>query len=481
MNNIKNQKGQAIILLAFAVVGLVGFGALAIDGGRVLSDRRHAQNAADTAALAGALAYAHSNDIENAAQSRALGNGYDNDSTAQDVTVSVANAPAGLCPANTKGKDITVTIVSTIDTTFARVIGRNNVTNTVTATTRVCDPYFGPPFNGNAIVALAPSGKGYDGTGTPDWDISGGGIFSNSSSSNAAYCNGAASITAPSVTVVGGVDFNCHGVNIPSTTPDAPSYTGQSISSFFPRQPACNGIASFSGGQWHPQAGKDGSQVSFGGGDMDFAPGLYCVKNSPGPYHGAITGTEVTFYIMSANFSMKFAGGGSLTATAPTSGEYQGILMYLAPQFDINGNLIQTQQIDMRGNGIGDVVGTIFAPSADVTMFGNSGTAALFNSQIIAYHVDSGGTANIKIEYNPKDNLNLNMPVVLTFLKYSLPSTKKRRCSVAFLLPSHGVYSRNSRFQTTKTTPKSKRLTPSRIERSESITLESIDNSLTQP
>jgi Flp pilus assembly protein TadG len=417
MRDIRSQKGQAIILLAFAVIGLVGFGALAIDGGRVLSDKRHAQNAADTAALAGALAYAHSNNIETAAQSRALGNGYNNDSAVQDVVVDVADAEPGLCPANTIGKEITVTITSTIDTTFARILGRNTMTNKVSATTRVCNPYVGPPFNGNAIVSLAPSGKGYDGTGTPDWNISGGGIFSNSGSANAAYCNGAASITAPSITVVGGVQLNCHGVTVGTTTPGADPYSGKSIASFFPRQPTCNGTASYSGGKWHAQSGTDGSKVTFNGGDMDFAPGLYCVTNNPGPYHGAITGTEVTFYVIPANFSMKFSGGGSFNGTAPTSGEYKGILMYLAPQFDANGNLVQTQQLDMRGNGTADTVGTILAPSANVTMFGNSGTSALFNSQIIAYYVDSGGTANIKIEYNPADNYITDMPVVMTLLK----------------------------------------------------------------
>ncbi|HEX9332631.1 MAG TPA: pilus assembly protein TadG-related protein, partial [Anaerolineales bacterium] len=50
------ERGQALILIAFAAVGLVGFAALAIDGSRVFSDRRHAQNAADTAVLAAALA-----------------------------------------------------------------------------------------------------------------------------------------------------------------------------------------------------------------------------------------------------------------------------------------------------------------------------------------------------------------------------------------------------------------------------------------
>ncbi|HUG33123.1 MAG TPA: pilus assembly protein TadG-related protein [Anaerolineales bacterium] len=414
-----HEKGQALILIAFAAIGLFAFASLAIDGSMLLSDKRHAQNAADTAALAAALAHARGEDMNTAATDRATSNGYEDNGTTKDVTVTIADAPSGVCPANVEGKEITVTIVSTINTTFARVIGRNQLTNTVTATSRACGTYTGPPFDGNAIVALAPAGKGYDGTGTPNWIIEGGGIFSNSSDNNAAYCNGAAEITAPSVTVVGGVDFNCHGVNI--TEPineDADQYTSySSYSALFPREPACNGTAYQSGGQWHPEAGMDGSTIAFSG-DMDFASGLYCVTNSPGPYHGALTGTNVTFYIMSANFSMTFNGAGNhFNATAPTSGEYDGVLIYMAPQVDANGNLLNTQQLDLRGNGDADIVGSIIAPSADVTMFGNSNSDALINSQIIAYHVDSGGNADIHIQFQQDDNFQATLPISLTMLK----------------------------------------------------------------
>src|SRR5690349_12199708 len=50
-----SQRGQALILIALAAIGLFGITGLAIDGGAKFSDRRHAQNAADTAALAAAL------------------------------------------------------------------------------------------------------------------------------------------------------------------------------------------------------------------------------------------------------------------------------------------------------------------------------------------------------------------------------------------------------------------------------------------
>jgi Flp pilus assembly protein TadG len=412
------EKGQALILITLAAIGLFAFAALAIDGSRVYSDRRNAQNAADTAALAGALAHSRNANIADVAQDRATSNGYNDDGISNDVTIAVEDSPSGVCPAHTIGKEITVTIVSQVDTTFARILGRTQVTNAVTATARSCGSYTGPPFDGNAIVALAPSGKGYDGTGTPDWIIEGGGIFSNSADADAAYCNGAANITAPSVTVVGGTSFNCHGTNIGSTTTGASAYPSYaSISALLPPEPACDGTATLSGGQWRPEAGKNGSRVAFSG-DMDFAPGLYCVTNSPGPYHGELTGTEVTFYIMSSSFSMKFNGSGnSFMATAPTSGDYEGVLIYMAPQVDANGNLLNTQELDLRGNGtFGDIIGTIIAPSADVTLFGNSGTGVL-NTQVIAYRVDSGGTSNIHVTYEADDNYQATLPITLTMLK----------------------------------------------------------------
>ncbi|MGB7874939.1 MAG: pilus assembly protein TadG-related protein, partial [Anaerolineales bacterium] len=54
--NSNSERGQVLVIIAIAIIGLVGITGLAIDGSIILEDRRHAQNAADTAALAGALA-----------------------------------------------------------------------------------------------------------------------------------------------------------------------------------------------------------------------------------------------------------------------------------------------------------------------------------------------------------------------------------------------------------------------------------------
>src|SRR5689334_16492370 len=164
MKQERHERGQALIMVSVAAIVLFGFAALAIDGSRKFSDRRHSQNAADAAAMAAALASSRgSSDADSQTKAIAVTteNGYDGGANS-DITVTITASPAGVCPPDTEGKDIKVDIVSTIGTTFARVLHWNQLQNNVSATARECGSFIGPPFNGNAVVALAPTGRGYD-------------------------------------------------------------------------------------------------------------------------------------------------------------------------------------------------------------------------------------------------------------------------------------------------------------------------------
>ncbi len=418
MNTAKLQRGQALILIVFAIVGLVGITGLAVDGGLAYSDRRNAQNAADAAALAGALAHIRGRDPVGAAQASALNEGYNNNGATNTVSVTVATLPLGQCPNLMTGKDITVQISSRSTAYFAPVLGIRQVNNTVRATARSCDSYVGPIFPGDAIVALAPSGIGFDAAGTPNWSVQGGGIFSNSSGTPSARCKGASDVTTPSLTTVGSVTFQC-AADVRLTTTGATQWRPQDYAGMLPQTPTCDGTARKIGNYWVvdpnlADPNRVGSKVAFNG-VMHFGSGLFCVTNSPGPFHGAIDGTGVTFYLMPSNFSMKLNGGGTFTATAPTSGPYMGVLMFSAPQ--LSGGVLQsTQSIDLRGNGTGDIRGSIIVPSANVTMFGNSNSNG-YQTQVVAYHVDSGGTSNIQIKYNGSYGFQTNQPAWLTLLR----------------------------------------------------------------
>jgi len=417
MNTASLERGQALVLIVFAIVALVGLTGLAVDGGMAYSDRRNAQNAADTAALAGALADLRGRDVVVAAHAAALNEGFTNDSIGNTVTVSIDELPTGECPAMALGKDITVQITSHTPAYFAPVLGVRQLTNTVRATARACEPYKGPLFPGNAIIALARGGIGFDAAGTPGWSVIGGGIFSNSGEPPSARCKGATDISAPSLTTVGQPNMKCHTV-IQQTSTGAAPWQYDDYKALLPREPDCDGTAKKIGNVWVAQKGADGSDVALSG-DMNFGPGLFCVTNSPGPYHGHIDdssfGTGVTFYLKPANFSIKFNGGGSITATAPTTGEYAGVLMFSKAQV-VGGVLQQTQAIDLRGNGTGDVQGSVIVPSANVTMFGNSNSNG-YDTQIIAYHVDSGGNSDIHINYHSDLAFQTSHPAWLTLLR----------------------------------------------------------------
>src|SRR5512147_1672222 len=101
MRSKKNlEHGQAIILIALAAIALVAIAGVAIDGSAKFSDRRHEQNAADTAALAGALGLANEETTacgtreqwECDALLRAEENGYD-DFTNNEVWVFRCDEP----------------------------------------------------------------------------------------------------------------------------------------------------------------------------------------------------------------------------------------------------------------------------------------------------------------------------------------------------------------------------------------------------
>jgi uncharacterized membrane protein len=124
------------ILIILIVAGLISLAGLVIDAGKVYLDRREAQDAADSAAQAAALALAQGQDVTSAAQLRAASNGYDNDGTKHQVMVN--NPPSMGCNGKYgsqagNAKYIQVIIQSNVNTYFAQVVGIREAHNCVEA------------------------------------------------------------------------------------------------------------------------------------------------------------------------------------------------------------------------------------------------------------------------------------------------------------------------------------------------------------
>ncbi len=87
MQLLREEKGQALIVVALAFTCIMGFVGLAVDVGGLLHDKREIQVAADAAAIAGAL---HLNypDRVTAAKNASAANGFTDGSGNVTVTVN---------------------------------------------------------------------------------------------------------------------------------------------------------------------------------------------------------------------------------------------------------------------------------------------------------------------------------------------------------------------------------------------------------
>lgn len=440
MKKLRSQRGQAIILLAFAIVGLVGFAALAIDGGRVLSDRRHAQNAADNSAFAAALAKVKGQNYTTAAQNRALSNGYNNGVNAT-VEVNLCSETGITCQGLPAGADaseyIRVKIRSIVPTTFARVIGRNQVENIVEAIAHASGITSNPLVYGAALASFQRTGTPFEGKGNGTLDVIGSGIFSNSTDTDCP--NGAMKMggsityhvdtayTAPGqICTVGGLVLDepvetTAQVPIPDYDVPAPSF-------------ACPATTNppMVGNQFQPGTYSPINISS----DKDFAPGNYCFTGNVKITNGNITANNVNFRMLGGEFTtsgnstitcsnmvfhsdggsgITFNGGNnncssitfylgtggvhwtgnSVNAfTAPTSGIYKGLLIYLP-----NSN---TSAITINGNSGSRYTGSVIAIGSSVKINGGSNTDGL-HTQILANDIVFTGNGNTAIHYNPDE------------------------------------------------------------------------------
>ena len=152
--NRPTERGQALVLIVLALVVLLGFTALAIDGSVVYSDRRYAQNAADAASLAGggeAALYLENNGIrasnfscppEDISEDPAVIRAGSND-IAIDKDISDDNGVEAVCDFETIGNyqrdflDVKVLITSDSQPVFAQFVYQGQLVNTVEAVTRV--------------------------------------------------------------------------------------------------------------------------------------------------------------------------------------------------------------------------------------------------------------------------------------------------------------------------------------------------------
>ncbi len=413
--NSKKEPGQVLVLIAIAFVALLGFTALAIDGGMVYSDRRQAQNAADAAALAGSLQKAQGQ-TDAAAVSKAEEVLTTNDFNPSQAVIVVSQGS----DAYGSFDQVQVELSSTTKMFFAQLFGFNEVQNQVRAVAKSRSGSGGP--GDGAIIAMGdctagdPTLLNTSGGGNSGGILAyGGDIFLNSPDPNSGNC----SIDSPNSAKNWGIRA-LDGHEIYSI--GEYNYSGEPKIEPLPIQTGYNGGTRFGDPLWYveePICTQNGGQVSPGvykpgayngnfpeSGKIMLKPGIYCISGDvkmSGP--DELKGDGVLLYLINGSFES--SGKAALNLTAPTdmnclgsdgdrtaSCNYKGLVFFMARG--------QHNEIIAKGNGGVKITGTVYALDGDVQMNGGGQDPQDWTvmGQVIARSLDGRGNGSFVVNYN---------------------------------------------------------------------------------
>ena len=466
--NSMTERGQVLVIITLAALGIFGIVALAIDGSAKFSDRRHAQNAADTAALAAALAKvsALTNGVSDNSPTtnswatcpppsgvlpspvcetlqlvgldRADSNGYDNNLVTN--TVEVYSPPIS---GNYSGNEdyVQVIVTSHVATYFARVIGIDQTQNVVQAVALTKEG--GVLGDGAMIISYDPDpncsggvgsgGGSVDVSGNGTINLTGGGIFLNSDET----CGYASPSCTVTLNISGGAGINSAGTtdNIDQgTCGSAPEFIDQDpvvipddVDAIMPKEPdECGQMASaYQTGpdEWHITPGyyADFPQETLNGNDITklvgnkkniiMDPGVYCVGKSihwSGNTFKSLNGSSgVTIYLKSG-YDFDLSINSPITLYASHSGsDYDG---YIIIQ---DGTHTDIGSCTINGGAYLHIEGTVFAPYCDITVNGGSDPTAEINAQLLGWDIKLNGNNTINFNYDPSKVVKIKRKVGL--------------------------------------------------------------------
>jgi hypothetical protein len=408
----RDESGQSLIMFALGVAVLLGMAAMTIDVGLAYVTRRDMQNAADASALAAAdaLLEGQSSGLAvNAARDLALQNGYDN--AAADVTVTI-NIPPTSGSHIGDSDFVEVLIEHPVDAVLARAVGKTSFdvsARAVAGIDRTPKPY--------AIITLSYTDcQSMQFDGQVKLIIDDAGTLTNSECPvEAFYTNGGIDVATSANHVVGGwtitgnsgnvslppsraghFDDPLTGVPVPTPTSGpvqtCPTYGGGGNGTVT-LQPGVYDCTIDPPGQWGLKFEPGdyyitGGIVSNGGGDVTFGQGLYFLQGQGMIFtgNGVVTGEGVTFYIDEGQVTL--TGTGDTKLTAPTSGLYEGVVIFQ--------NRSLTTTVNMSGDAIADGWGAVYAAGAQIHLTGNTDSTL---HQFISDTFLMDGNSNITVDY----------------------------------------------------------------------------------
>jgi hypothetical protein len=436
-NAAKHQSGQAIILMAFMIIALMGMLGLAIDGGGLFFLHRDTQNAVDAAIVAATYAKCAArpgtpaNTVNTLVQEAAIKALKDNGFIDQEVNnkngPEGGNADIGVDPAypspHSGATDyIRIDLTAYKTSYFIQLLYREQLEVTTSAVGH-CRPAGGGLIPENAgIISWAnndgsPCNTNTTGTqvqGSAEVHIYNTGIFVNSSGScNIRNENGAEWTIDDECQFVGSPDTSMDPDENPCPSTDVvdPQLTDMNPLSHLERPDCGTARDNPGGGPQNPPRGDyrgKGKWNLNASDDYTLEKGIYCLDGISINGNARLYGDGVVFYFPEGNDGIS-GNGGDIYLRAPTSGldgtceedlgtcEWSGLLIWSDVVADLGGDGDVNDIIQINGGDGNEWHGMIYAPGNSCDLQGNGETK--FFGVLACWQVNIQGNSDTEIYY----------------------------------------------------------------------------------
>ena len=402
MSNPRSKNGFVVITVVLSLVFLLGFAGLAVDMGFFRYIKRMGQNAADAGAVGAAMAMAATPAESGLTAGRvdAARNGFTHGT--DGVTVAVNSPPTSGFYAGNSGF-VEVVVTQPRPTYFMNALGVDSATISARAVGYVEESGSG------CVYVMDPTAKlALTLTGGSELNMSCG-IYVNSDHPNDALNVGSASIiNAASISVVGGTDIHPDATVNPTPVTGTDPVQDPLADHVMPEPPPGGWDCSEHGNsqvvcdsgtcEYWPGTYCGGIKVASSGTLATFNPGMYILMTKGLLIKGGADayGDGVTFYsTYDASHSFlgyNVTGGSSTYFSAPTSGDYAGML------FMTDRTVYNTKQNHIGGHSLTVIDGTIYMPGTPLVYNGGSTGTGNYTLLVVS-GLEVGGHATINSNY----------------------------------------------------------------------------------
>lgn len=392
MRFLKDEQGQASILLAVCMVAIVGIAGLAVDVGHLRYAKRELQTLADSAALAGATEITHCDGSDNcdamqtAVQQSATENGTtlgafltQCSGSVSGLTLELNNGPCALGSSDPNSDDanyVETVVTQSEPMYFARILGLRSMTITARAEAKLGNS----PFCVMAKHMTLNSGSHLTASCGV---VSNGCIASNN-------INGAHVTSTQFDIDCSSLPNNTNNLNpqptlISTPVPDPLAWVTNDNSWSLPScYNSCYNTSTNSNTLLY--SGLTYGGVNVNSGTLTLSPGTYYFTGNLIVNSGAsLQGTGVTIYFTSGA-TMMANSGSSVSLTAPTNGSLAGILFYQDPS--------DTAQMILDSGSGGVYQGAVYLPQGSLDFNSGAQATAYTIIDVNSLTIDSGGQLN---------------------------------------------------------------------------------------